>query len=218
MAEDTPTPAVPAAPAQPATPPPAAATPPASTGDPDWLPGRLDRAKEEARRAVLAEIGVDDPAKAKEVLAAHAKAEEERKSAAQKLGETSEQAKIYKSEAERYKAVTTEFAARQMLGLTAEQQAAVKKIAGDDPARQLETITALTPTWAAAAPPAPATPPAPKPTTPAAGTAPPPTAAPDATNPGSPPDHKAVHAELLKSNPFLAAEYAQQYPREVYGA
>lgn len=213
-----PAPTTPAAPAQTA---PAAAptepdqSPPAATQQaPDWLPERLARAAEQERQKLLSELGVDDPEMAKAAIAAAKEAAEKEKTTQQRLGETSEQLKKHKTEAERLLSVTKEWAARQMVGLTDEQRAAVEKLAGEDPAKQLEAITALTPTWAAAGP-GPKAPAEPKPPTPATGTAPPPTA-PAGTDPGSPPDHKAIHAELQKTNPFLAAEYAQQHVREVF--
>jgi hypothetical protein len=97
-----------------------------------------------------------------------------------------------------------------MMALTPEQQAAVKALAKDDPAEQLRTITALQPTWATQV----AAPAAKPPATPASGTAPSHTA-PDATV-ISQSDHKAVHAALLKSNPFAAAQYATEHVRDVY--
>jgi hypothetical protein len=201
--------------------PPVVTTPPAVTppaGDPEnppWLAARLER----ERRTHLAELGIADPVKAKALLEAANKAEEDAKSAAEKLGKTGEQLTAAKAEAERYKAVTTEFAARQMLGLTAEQQAAVKAIAGDDAAAQLKAITALTPTWSAqgsitpaGAPAAPAVPAPPAP--PASGTAPPPNAPPGSSVSQQSPAE--IHAALAKTNPFLAATYALENVREVY--
>jgi hypothetical protein len=181
--------------------------------NPPWLKGRL----EGAQKAALEGLGVTDPAKAKELLAAAAKAEEDAKTAAQKLGETSTALSSAKAELARQQAVTAEHAARMMIGLTAEQQAAVKAIAGEDAATQLRTITALTPTWAAAGTPAGgALPPAPPkaPATPPGGTAPP--AAPPPGDPSSPPDHAAIHAELLKTNPFAAAQYGLAHAADVW--
>jgi hypothetical protein len=197
-------------------PPPAApivATPDLS---PSWLPERLSRAEEQARAKLLQDLGVTDLEKGKAAIAAAAKAEEEAKSTGQKLGETAKERDTFKSEAERLRVVTAEWAGRQMMGLTAEQQAAVKAIAGDDAAAQLKAITALTPTWGKAAPlpgSAPVAPPA-APPTPATGTAPPPTAPGSTTISQQSP--REVHAALAKNNPFAAAEFAMANLREVY--
>jgi hypothetical protein len=91
-----------------------------------------------------------------------------------------------------------------MLGvLTAEQQAAVKAIAGEDPAKQLQAITALGPTWSST--PAPAAP---------ANTAPPP--GPPGAEPHSPPDHRAVYESERAKNPFAAAAYGLRNSSEVF--
>lgn len=175
----------------------------------DALAQRLTRARETERKELLASLGVDDLEKAKAAIAAANKAENDQKSAETRLAETTTQLSTIKTEAEHLKAVATEWAARQMMGLSPEQQAAVKSIAGDDPAAQLKTITALAPTWAAKGAPV-----APAATTPAGGTAPAPTAPTSVTT--SPTDHKAVHAALQASNPFAAANYAMQHLTEVF--
>lgn len=208
---NTPSPAL--APAPPPAPPPGDLNPP-------WLPERLSRAEEQGRQKFLAELGVTDTEKAKAAIAAAAKAEEDAKSTGQKLGEVSKEREAFKSEADRLRAVTTEWAARQMMALTADQQKAVKDIAGDDAAAQLKAITALTPTWAQQTPPAPpaGAPPAPKPPAqpapPASGTAPPPHAPVGADL--SQVNHREVHTSLQKTNPFEAADYALAHVREVY--
>lgn len=203
------TPAGTPAPAAPVTPP-AATAPRVMTSEiPDEvLKEKLVKTEEKARAKLLAELGIDDPEKAKAAIALAKKAETEAKSVSDRLAETSTQLGKAQTEAERYKAVTTEFAARQMMALSAEQQAAVKAIAGEDAAAQLGAITALTPTWAKSTPATPA------PVTPAAGTAPPPNA--PASSVVSHTDHKAVYATLQKSNPFEAARYGIEHAREVF--
>ncbi len=207
----------PAAPPNPPAPPPAAATPPAPAAVPQpadenqpWFKERLEQARRVEREALLAEIGAKDPKAAKAAVEAANKAAEEAKTVADKLTETASKLTSATSEAERLKGITTEWATRQMMALTAEQQSAVKAIAGDDPGSQLKAITALAPTWAAAAPPAPPAKPAP----PASGTAPPPNAPPGTIV--SEPNHKEVHAALLKTNPFAAASYALEHLRDVF--
>jgi hypothetical protein len=197
-------------PAPPAAAPPAAA--PAKSDDPaspPWLPERLARAEEQARAKVLSELGVDDPKKAKDAIAAAKKAEDDAKSTAEKLGEATKDAKRAQGEAERLRAITTEYAARMMVGLTDAQRDAVKKIAGEDPGAQLQAITALAPTWAAAIPAPAAAPPV---AAPPASTAPPPNAPPPAA-PGAPPDHRQVYTALEAKNPFAAAAYGLANPQ-----
>ncbi len=197
--------------AAPAPPVAAPAAPAVDPENPPWLAGRLER----ERRTHLAELGITDPAKAKALLEAATKAENDAKSIGEKLGTTTAERDALKTEAERLRVVTAEWAGRQMMGLSAPQQAAVKAIAGDDPAAQLKAITALTPTWGQLAPipgSAPITPPAPTP--PASGTAPPPTA-PGGTS-ISQQSPKETHAALLKTNPFEAANFALAHAREVF--
>ena len=172
------------------------------------LKDRLDRAKEQARKALMAELGITDPEKAKAAIAAAEKAEAESRSISDRLTETSTKLGQVQTEADRLRAITAEFAERQMIGLSQEQQDAVKAIAGDDPAAQLRAITALSPTWAKAAAGAP------KAVTPPTGTAPQ-HSAPESTS-VSLPDHRAVYAALNKTNPFAAAQYALEHVRDVF--
>jgi len=203
----------PATPPAPPPPPPAAVPQPPDESQP-WFQERLNRAKSQEREALLAELGVKDPKVAKAAIDAAKKAEDDAKSITDKLTDTASKLSRTESELERERKVTTEWAARQMLGLTAEQQEAVKAIAGDSPTEQLRTITALAPTWAKNGQTPPLTPPA-APAPPASGTAPPPNA-PPGTQQVSQPNHKEVHATLLKTNPFEAAAYALEHAAEVY--
>lgn len=195
---------------------------------PEWLPGRLEQARRQERESILAELGVADPAKAKAFVQAGIKAEEDAKTAGQKLGETSTALQAANAELARHREVTKNHAERQLSGLTAEQQAAVKRLAGDDPARQLDAIDALKPTWGSAtpaAPPAPAAPAAAPPADPPAAatpakppatTAPPVSAAPPPGPQTSQPDHKAVYRDLQKSNPVHAAAYLNVHRNAIY--
>ena len=88
-----------------------------------------------------------------------------------------------------------------MAGLTAEQQSAVKTVAGDDPAKQLQTIGVLAPTWAAAAPAGAA---------PGATTAPP-AGAPNGTTP-PPADARGQYESVRAQNPFAAATFGAANP------
>lgn len=185
-----------------ATPPAAAPSAPAARSaderDPAWVNERLER----ERAKLLKDLGVDSVSAAKKAVEAAKAADEANKSSADKAAEAT--AKLAAVEAE--KAALAEalgvHAQSVLSGLTAEQQAAVKAIAGDNAAAQIKAVAALTPTWAKAAPAAAPTAPAPP-----ADTAPPATA-PNGTV-VSPPDPQAVHAELLKTNPIVAARYAE---------
>ena len=178
-------PVAPPAAAPAAPPPPAAAAAAASDGEPNWLPARLER----ERKAVLKALGVENVDDAKAALA-----------------ELDAALKATKAENE---ALSTALAAHvkgALEPLTDAQRAAVLALAPDDPAAQLRALEALRPTWAspASAPPAVAAPPT---ATPPADTS----AGRSAPNDGaatSPPDHKAIHAELEKTNPVAAARYA----------
>jgi hypothetical protein len=193
------------APAPPVPAPAAAPAQPATSAKLDLtseqLSDRLARATESAQRKILADLGVEDIGKAKAALDAAKASEEANKSAEQRALESANAAKSAQAEADRLRAIATEHAARMLGVLTAEQQSAVKAIAGDDPAAQLRAIGALGPTWAkqasADAPPPPAT------------TAPAPNA-PAPTTAGSPPDHRAVYATL---NPFERAAYGMSNPQ-----
>lgn len=198
------------APAPAATTAPATAAPqipPAdANAEPFWLKGRLERAEEQARKALLTELGITDPGAAKAALEAAKKAEEANKTAEQRAAELAQKLGTVQTEAERQAAVIQEYAARMFGVLTADQQGAVKAIAGDDPAAQLRAINALGPTWAKQAEAA-APAPAPKPAT----TAPAPDAPAGAAT-GSPPDHRAVYSDMRSRNPFAAAAYGLENP------
>lgn len=195
-------PVAPPAAAPAAPPPPAAAAAAASDGEPNWLPARLER----ERKAVLKALGVENVDDAKAALAELAAKRDADKSAAQKAAELDAALKATKAENE---ALSTALAAHvkgALEPLTDAQRAAVLALAPDDPAAQLRALEALRPTWAspASAPPAVAAPPT---ATPPADTS----AGRSAPNDGaatSPPDHKAIHAELEKTNPVAAARYA----------
>lgn len=203
------------APAAPAAAPAAVAAPAAPEGPPPWLAQRLEEAKLRAQESLLKELGVTDPAKAKAAIAAAAKADEDAKSAAQKLGETSKAFETEKQRGDRYEAVIKDHAARAISPLTDAQKAAVRVIAPDtDPAAQLRAIDALTPTWTSSATTTAAATVAAAPATPAAGTAPPADA--PASSTATVPNHAKVYAELEKANPFTAATYALSHSHEIY--
>lgn len=207
----------PAAPAQPATPLPAAATPsaatpPADDQNPPWLAARLER----ERRTALAELGIKDPAKAKEVLTAAEKAAQEAKSQGEKLGEANARLKELEEEREQHLETFKSIAESRLKGLTDKQREFVLKTAGDDPQNQIFVMDNAAEMWGAQAPASAQVTPAatPAPATPASGTAPPPTA--PASTTISQPNHKEVHSGLLKTNPFAAANYALEHMADVF--
>jgi len=206
-AQPTTTAAPAAAPAPQAAPSaPAAATPaaPAAGGetvipplaqpqaDPEWLGKRLGQAKKNAedgaRKALLAELGVDNIDAAKARIAAAKAAEEATKTEIQKA---TERAAALEAEAGRAKVlsqIVNERASSEMSSLSDAQQQTVKDLAGDDPAAQLRTIDRLRKggllgITTVSAPAAPAAPIAPAPAAPAA---PAPLAAPASTAPTAP--------------------------------
>ena len=186
------------APAAPAVAPPSA--------DPEWLNGRIAQAKQSAQAELLKSLGVQNVDDVKAAIAsANAKAEAE-KTAETRAAELKSRLDAETARAGEQGKVIAEFAGRQMGVLTAEQKSAVMAIAGDDAGAQLRAIAALQPTWAA--PTAVVTPPA-------VDTAPGHTA-PSATNPGSPPNHRAAYEAAQKTNPFAAAEYGLRHQDEVY--
>lgn len=171
-------------------------------GDPAWLGPRLER----ERNTLLKSLGVESLEQAKKAVEALKAVEDAQKSEAEKraAAESALQAEQTKSK-QAYEALGV-LAKSQMDALSDAQRAAVTALAGDDPAKQITSIAALKPTWAgAAAATATATE-----TTKTADTAHGRTAPKDGAN-ESPPDHKAIHASLLESNPIAAARYALEH-------
>jgi hypothetical protein len=207
-------PAVPAiAPAPSAVPavPASAAVPAAPETDPQWLAKRLERERTNERTKFLKSMGFESEEAAKKAATDLAANEEAKKSTEQRALEATQRANAAVAEQARLLKPITEYAARMMVGLTPDQQTVVKQLAGDDPAKQLETITALAPTWASAiAPAAPAVP------APAAVPALPATTAPAATAPSgntpAPADPRGVYEQTRKLNPFEAAAFGGREP------
>lgn len=238
MPEDTTTPAAPAAtppaaapPAQaaapaaapPAQPPAPAAAKPADVPEGEvaaFLAPRLAEARSRERASVLKELGISDPAQAKETLEAAAKATEEAKSAGEKLGETNVANAALKKQNEQLLKFNEDRSGRLMDGLDDAQKENIKgaiTAAGGDPASPLALLSMIehmAPQWAAAQ--TSAAPAAAKdgPATPAAGTAPP-NGAPAEHQP-TPVNHVETHATLEKTNPFAAARFGLEHATEVF--
>jgi hypothetical protein len=85
-----------------------------------------------------------------------------------------------------------------MATLTEAQRSAVIAAAGDSPAAQLRVVTALRPTWVAAAPAS----------TTSAAPAP---AAVTTTNP----NHRQIYEDMKKQNPFAASHYLLKHQTEI---
>lgn len=203
---------------------------------PQWFSERIERAEAKAREKIMSELGIDDPAKAKEAIE-KAKAEEEKqKTVAQKLAEREAELKAERDRRTALEQAVTVQAQDAMRVLTPEQQAVVRDLAGDDPARQVQVIAKLRPTWgtgapsaaqsgsasaatnaatapAAQAPAAPPTAPAP---IPAGATTASPGAAPPAPNSQQPTDHKAIYEDMKKYHPVKAARYMAKHFAEIH--
>lgn len=176
---------------------PAAAAAPNAEEKPPWLDQRLER----ERAKVLKDLGVESFDDAKKVLDKAREADEQKKSDAQKRGELERDLKAEREQKQAMADALDAYAKAQMGSLSDAQRAAVASVAGDDPAKQLKTIEALKPTWASAAAPAAKVEAKPADTAVAA-------TMPKDGAPAGPPDAKAIHEELQKSNPVLAARYA----------
>lgn len=197
--------------------------------DPPWLAKRLEQAKRvgakdadvAARKAILAELGIDDPATIKKLAEDEKKRAEERKSLEQRVAERDAALKAKADRNTELEESVKSYADMQLAGLTEAQKAAVVKVAGNDPPKQLKAIEALRPTWEIVAPPQvapivdgvsptnqsqagpPATPPKPAAPTGPAAIAPPPAGTPVVAN------HLETYEQLQKLSPFDAATYYQ---------
>lgn len=173
-----------------------------------WLPARL----EQAERAALKKAGF---ASIEEARAAQAELQAKRdaaKTIEQKAADAEAALKAERDRNAQLSAALSDHAARLMSGLTAEQAAAIRSVAGDDPALQVKAIGAISATWgkqvAAPAEPPPANPATTAPAAPA----------PAAASPGSPPDKRAIYSAAAAKNPFLAARFGVQNSEEVFGS
>ena len=207
-------PVVTPAPAAPAVNTPPAAPQVLASDLPDQaLKARLDQAKHAAETALLTSLGASDIEEAKTAIAAARAAKEAAKTTDQKLAEQNVRLNSY----EQGLTAAVDVFSR---GITEAQKTAVDQIAKGadgtlDKAAWLKAYNALAPTWAtqpvvttAASVVTETTPPA---------TTSPPAAAPAPAGSTSPPDIKAQHTELLKRNPIVAAAFAAQHSKEIFG-
>lgn len=140
-------------PAAPIAQPPKADAEPRVEMTPAQLKARLEeeRVKGEKKAAadVAAALGVDlDTAKK---LIAEAKAKEDaQKSEVQKLTESKKELEARLARFNDYEITITKRAEAEFNALDEAQKAAVERLAGKDPAKRLDTIDALKPTWTAA--------------------------------------------------------------------
>lgn len=171
-----------------------------ANGDPHWLAARLER----ERVQVLKSLGVDSVDDAKKAIADLKAKQDLEKSAEQRALEATQRIAAIEAEKASMASALGAHAKTQLSALSESQRAAVLSIAGDDAAKQLQAIAALATTWAA-----PSAAPAAAPAAAVVDTAPANSAPQQLIT--SPPDHKAVYAELKKSNPVVAARYAMAH-------
>ena len=182
--------------------------PTAAPSEPEWLPARLERAKQAARADVLRELGAESLDAAKARIVAAKAAEDAQKSELQRLTERIAALEPSAAKVAELQAVVAQHADAELAKLTDEQRAAVTAIAGDDKARALATVEALRPTWVKAAPAAPPPPP-PAANTAAAGTAPTGAVVPTV-------NYRATWEALKAANPIQAAQYLERYQAEIF--
>lgn len=206
--EQTPAPSAPAESVAPVVSP-APVAPPIQDGDPAWLPKRLEQAKNSAIADALKLAGFssieDAQAAAAELKAIKEAALSDHERAQRERDEL-------KTKADRAAALEQSvnlYATRELSALTETQQAAVKALAGDDPARVLTTIEQLRPTWAAL-PVAPVAPVPPVTTAPPHG--------PPSSGHTSPVDYRAEYTRLKSINPFAAADLLARHSAEIFAA
>ena len=174
---------------------------------PDALKARLEQARAAAVNDLLKTLGVESADQIKAALATSRAAEDAKKSDAERLAAQMAEAGTLRGQVTALaKLVASQWTA-EATRLTPAQVEAVNAIAGEDPARRLETLSALRPTWDRLAPAAPAPPPA--------NTAPSANAPPTSTSPSGL-DHKAIYDQLATQNPILGARYLAAHAREIY--
>jgi len=178
-------------------------------GDPEWLPQRL----EQARRAMLRDLGMENVDDAKMAMAELKKRRESELSEIDQLKSRLEELEPKAGERDTLRNLVEAQAVASLGVLTEIQRKAVLDISGEDPASQLKTIERLAPTWHSAevekkqadALSAPVPPPA---NTHQNSQAPKPANGEMTTN------HLATYESLQERNPFAASQYYLKH----YGA
>jgi len=173
------------------------------------LKERLDETRAAAERRVLAELGVDDLGKAKELLAKAAPRTDEKWSQIEATT-AAQQAKLAEMES-LLAAVTQERATSALASLPEQARRAIEE-ATDDPEERVALVQVLQAAGLNAVAPAPvAALAAPQV---AASTAPPRTAPADAS--ASPPNRREEYDRLKRENPVAAAHYLKRYSRDIF--
>lgn len=167
----------------------------------------FDARLERERNAWMKELGVTSIDDVKSAIGAAKAASDAKVSDAEKVATARAALEFAQTENQKLSGTVKEYADSAMAGLSDDQRAAVTEAAGDDPAAQLKTIKAFQKTWAAKAPEAGSANGKPAIQDTLSGRLPPK----ENGNNGSAPDPKAVHAELVKTNPYFAARYASAH-------
>jgi len=175
------------------------------------LKERLDETRAAAERRVLAELGVEDLDKAKQLLSKAAPRTDEKWS--QLESTASQQAEKLAEMEAMLAAMTSERAANTLSALPEQARQAIEQATDD-----AEERIALAQVFQAAGVLSPATPPAAAPTAPVApvavSTALPRSAPVDAST--SPPNRKDEYDRLKRENPIAAAHYLSRFSREIF--
>ena len=167
---------------------------------------KVVEAKPDPLKATLAELlGNVTPERLREILTTGKAAEEARKTDAEKAAAAKAEAELHRTEATALRALVDAQAKAALAGLSEAQRAAVKAVAGEDPAKVLQTVEAMRATWSKTEPPV----------APAGNSAPNPSA-PSPTQPTPAVDHKSKYQALEQVNPFAAAAYLAQHRRDIY--
>lgn len=173
------------------------------------LAKRLERERETAQRDLLKQLGVTDVKGAAEAMAELKRRQDAERSELDRVKAEADALRAKAARADQQEPVIKARADAEMASLTEAQRAAVVRLAGDDPARTLSTITelrvgGLLPAVGASATTTTAEPPKPVPA-PASTAAPAPPA--PQPNPAPTPNHLATYQDLEKRNPVAAAHY-----------
>ena len=163
--------------------------------EPAWLAGRLAREREAVTKQILAELGVADTKDAKAALKTLRDAEAAKKTEEQRMRERIAALEPLEARAAALTATLDSLAQIELGKLSEAQRAAVLKVAGSDPQRTLDVITALRDSWAVQ----------PAPVAAPTNTAPP-ASVPQPATPGAV-NHLATWEALKRSNPVEAARF-----------